>query len=70
MASKWEQRNHEIAIIRDSLRKNPTNLDLADRYWTALGKGRCGKDIIEAYGVAALVSSVGASLGVTAPQSQ
>jgi hypothetical protein len=61
MATKWEQRNQEIASIRDSLRKSPTNLDLADRYLTALGNGRSGKDIIEAYGDAALTSSAGAS---------
>ena len=52
-----------LASIRQSLRDDPTNIELANRYWTTLAEGdyRSGQYVIEAYRESALVSSIGAA---------
>src|SRR5215471_14315622 len=45
---------------RDRLKQDPTNLELADRYWKAMGPV-CGGAVFDAYRDAALASSAGAA---------
>jgi hypothetical protein len=59
MPTEWECNNEAIESIRQSLNGDPTNLDLANRYWTALAERRDGRSVIVAYREAALASSVG-----------
>ena len=64
---EWEQRNRELAGLREELQRSPANLALANRYWRALAGDtakneadcRSGKDVIEAYREAALLSKEG-----------
>jgi hypothetical protein len=64
---RWQLRNQEIATLREALRGDPTNLDLANQYWIARAgdraKGesdlRTGGDVIEAYRAVALSSKEG-----------
>jgi hypothetical protein len=64
---EWESRNHVLDSIREALRADRVNLDLANRYWSALAgdkaKGeadyRSGKHVIEAYREAAMSSTEG-----------
>jgi 3-hydroxyacyl-CoA dehydrogenase len=53
-----------VEIVRQELASDPTNLDIANRYWKALGSCngdvRSGQYVIEAYRAAALDSLVGA----------
>lgn len=64
MLGDFERRNKAFSQIRESLKRDPTNLDLANRYWHALagpgGDVRSGQHVIDAYGEAALGSSDGA----------
>jgi hypothetical protein len=61
------RRNQEIETLREALRGSPTNLELANRYWIALGgdraKGeadlRTGSNVVEAYRAVALSSKEG-----------
>jgi hypothetical protein len=52
-----------LASIRQSLIDDPTNLELANRYWATLAEGdyRSGRYVIEAYREAAVASSMGAA---------
>lgn len=52
-----------LARIRQSLEEDPTNIELANRYWAKITEGgyRSGCYVIEAYREAALVSSTGAA---------
>jgi hypothetical protein len=52
-----------LASIRKSLGDDPTNIELANRYWTTLAEGdyRSGRYVIEACREAALASSIGAA---------
>jgi|SRR5215471_8433322 len=63
MPSKWSRLDEALASIRHSLKDDPTNIDLANRYWQTLAEGdyRSGRYVIEAYREAALVSSSGAA---------
>lgn len=64
---QWEQRNRHLAELREELRQNPLNLDLANRYWHSLAGDRAkseadyrsGRNVIEAYREAALLSKDG-----------
>jgi hypothetical protein len=64
---EWEQRNRKLAGLREELQRSPANLDLANRYWRALAGDRAkneadyrsGRDVIEAYREAALLSKEG-----------
>jgi hypothetical protein len=57
----WECREKELQALRQNLKQDPTNLDLADRYWTAVGSGQSGGLVRDAYRDAALASSRGAA---------
>jgi hypothetical protein len=64
---EWEQRNRKLAALREALQRSPANLDLANRYWRALAGDRAkneadyrsGRDVIDAYREAALLSKEG-----------
>ncbi len=64
---EWEQRNRKLAALHEELQRSPANLDLANSYWRALAGDRAqneadyrsGRDVIEAYREAALVSKEG-----------
>ncbi len=64
---EWEQRNPKISDLREELKRSPANLELANRYWRALAGDRAkneadyrsGRDVIEAYREAALLSKEG-----------
>ncbi len=64
---EWEQRNRKLAALREELQRSPANLDLANLYWRALagdrakneGDYRTGRDVIDAYREAALLSKEG-----------
>jgi hypothetical protein len=63
--SNNETDDQRLEILRQTLRADPANLDIANRYWKSLAvyKGkydiRCGQHIIEAYREAALRSREG-----------
>jgi|HubBroStandDraft_1064217.scaffolds.fasta_scaffold174123_2 hypothetical protein len=59
MPTEWERSNEVIESVCRALNGDPTNLDLASRYWMALGDKRDGRSVIAAYRAAALASSVG-----------
>jgi hypothetical protein len=59
MSTEWERRKEAIDSVRQTLNGDPTNLDLANRYWTALADERDGRSVIVAYRAAALASSIG-----------
>jgi hypothetical protein len=65
MPTEWEGRNQALNRIRQTLRENPANLELANRYWAALaghgglGDLRTGHYVIDAYREAALRSTEG-----------
>lgn len=53
-----ERREKELTALRDHLKQDPTNLELAHRYWNAMGP-ECGGAVFDAYRDAALASSAG-----------
>ena len=59
-----ERRNQALNHVRESLKQDPANLELANRYWGALagpgGDLRSGHHVIEVYREAALRSTDGA----------
>jgi hypothetical protein len=59
MQGDCERREKELQALRQSLQQDPTNLELANRYWTAVGSFQSGRYVGEAYRDAALASSVG-----------
>lgn len=61
MQGDLERREKEFSALRQSLKQDPTNLELADRYWNAIGSSQCGGAIHDAYRSAALASSAGAA---------
>ncbi len=61
MQGDLERREKEVQVLRRSLKKDPTNLELANRYWRAVGSSQCGGSVHDAYRGAALASSVGAA---------
>jgi hypothetical protein len=61
MTTGWERRSEALESIRRSLNDDPTNLELANRYWAALEGARSGRYVIVAYREAALASGVGAA---------
>jgi len=62
-----ERRTQELSGLRKTLKDNPANIELANRYWCALAgnraKGepdlRSGSDVIEAFREAAISSKKG-----------
>ena len=61
MFSKRLGLDEELARVLQSLKDDPTNIELVNRYWLTLAKGdyRCGRYVIEAYRDVALASGVG-----------
>lgn len=59
MATEWQLRSEALEKIRQSLNHDPTNLDLANRYWAALEGDRSGGYAVVAYRGAALASGAG-----------
>lgn len=54
----------EIEALRENLKRDPTNLEMASRYWAALANSsghdvRNGRDVIEIFGAAALSDIAG-----------
>jgi len=60
MQGDLERRKKELIVLRQSLKQDPTNLALADRYWSAIGS-HSGGDPRDAYRDASLASSAGAA---------
>lgn len=60
MQGDRERREKEIAALRATLKQDPTNLELADRYWNAMGPV-VGGAVRDAYRDAAVASSLGAA---------
>jgi len=56
-----ERRERKIAPLRQNLKQDQTNLELADRYWSTVGSGQSGRIVRDAYRGAALASSAGAA---------
>lgn len=61
MRGDLERREKELQALRQSLKQDPTNLELANRYWKAICSSQCGRYVHDAYRGAALASSVGAA---------
>ena len=61
MRGDSERREKELQAFRQSLKQDPTDLGLANRYWKAIGSSQCGGYVHDAYRGAALASSVGAA---------
>jgi hypothetical protein len=63
MHGKSSRLDEEIAIVRQSLENDPTNIELANRYWATIAQGdyRSGRYVIDAYREVALTSSTGAA---------
>jgi hypothetical protein len=61
MPTDWERREEALESIRQALKGDPTNLELANRYWKALDSARSGRDVIVAYRESALISGAGAA---------
>ena len=59
MRGDLERREMELNALRQSLKQDPTNLEVADRYWNAIGSSQCGGAVHDAYRGAALASSAG-----------
>jgi hypothetical protein len=59
MCGKKAADKQTLESLRQALNSDPTNLDAANRYWTALASFQCGGDVIEAYRRVALVSQEG-----------
>jgi|ERR1019366_7460774 hypothetical protein len=66
MRGDCERHEKELQALRQNLEQDPTNLELATRYWTAVGSFQSGGYVREAYRDAALASSVGAAAFVRA----
>jgi predicted alpha/beta superfamily hydrolase len=64
MSGSLERRNKALNRIRESLKHDPANLELANLYWGALagpgGDIRSGQRVVEAYRESALMSTEGA----------
>src|ERR1700719_3491190 len=66
MSGDWEHRDQALNRIREGLKQDPANLELANQYWVALSGDRgeddyrSGQNVIEAYREAALRSTEGA----------
>jgi hypothetical protein len=66
MSKDWERRNQALNRIREGLKQDPANLELANQYWVALSGDRgeddyrSGQNVTEAYREAALRSTEGA----------
>ena len=43
MSKDWERRNQALNRIREGLKQDPANLELANQYWVALAGDR-GED--------------------------
>jgi hypothetical protein len=61
MQGGLERREKELQALRQSLKQDPTNLGLANRYWNAIGSSQCGGYVHDAYRCTALASSVGSA---------
>jgi len=56
-----ERRENDLSALRQNLKQDPTNLELATRYWTAVGDSQSGGCVRDAYRGAAIASSIGAA---------
>jgi hypothetical protein len=61
MQGDSERHEKELQALRQNLKQDPTNLELANRYWKAVGSSQSGGYVRDAYRGAALASSVGAA---------
>jgi hypothetical protein len=61
MHGDLERRERELETLGSNLKQDPTNLELANRYWTAIGSAQCGGAVRDAYRDVALASSVGSA---------
>jgi hypothetical protein len=61
MPARRSPLEEELASVRQSLRLDPANIDLTNRYWATLADGdyRSGRYVIEAYRETALASVTG-----------
>ena len=59
MCGKRAADKQALETLRQALNSDPTNLDVANRYWNALAVSQCGRDVIETYRKAALMSPEG-----------
>jgi hypothetical protein len=58
MQGDSERHEKELQALRQNLKQDPTNLELANRYWKAVGSSQSGGYVRDAYRGAALASSV------------
>ena len=61
MQGDLERREKQLQVLKQSLKQDPTNLELANRYWKAVGLAQSGRYVHDAHRSAALASSVGAA---------
>jgi hypothetical protein len=61
MRGDWDRLIAERDSLRQNLKRDPTNLQLADRYWKAIGSSQCGGAVHDAYRDAAVASRDGAA---------
>jgi len=61
MRGDLERREKELNALRLALNQDPTNIELADRYWAVIGFAQSGGAVRDAYGEAAVASSAGAA---------
>ena len=59
MCGKNAADRQTLETLWQALNSDPTNLDVANRYWNALAVSQCGRDVIETYRRAALMSPEG-----------
>jgi hypothetical protein len=56
-----ERQEKQLQVLKQSLKQDPTNLELANRYWKAVGLAQSGRYVHDACRSAALASNVGAA---------
>jgi hypothetical protein len=54
-----ERQEKQLQVLKQSLKQDPTNLELANRYWKVVGLAQSGRYVRDPYRSAALASSVG-----------
>src|SRR5580698_4747595 len=66
MKGDLERQEKQLQVLKQSLKQDPTNLELANRYWKAVGLAQSGRYVRDAYRGAALASGVGAAASARA----